>query len=52
MYIMYIFIWSSLPLFEVTIEDSAGETLSADSDTLQYTITPQLMDNQEVLHET
>jgi len=52
MYIMYIFIWSNLPLLEVTIEDSAGETLSADSDTLQYTVTPQLMDNQEVLHET
>jgi hypothetical protein len=43
---------SYIPLFEVTIEDSAGKTLSADSDTLQYTVTPQLVDNQEVLHET
>lgn len=41
-----------IPLFEVTIEDSAGETLSADSDTLQHTITPELVDDQEVLHQT
>ncbi len=43
---------SLLPLLEVTIKDSAGEALSADSDALQHTITPQLMDNQVVLHET
>lgn len=41
-----------IPLFEVTIEDSAGETFSADSDTLQHTITPELVDDQEVLHQT
>ncbi len=44
--------WFILPLLEVTIKDSAGEALSADSDALQHTITPQLVDNQEVLHET
>ena len=43
---------SRSPLLEVTIEDSAGEALSADSDTLQHTITPQLVDDQEVLHKT
>ncbi len=42
----------SLPLLEVTVVDSAGETLPADSDTLQQTITPELVDNQEVLHQT
>jgi len=47
-----IFTWSHLPLLKVTILDSAGEALCADSDTLQNTITPQLVDNQEVLHET
>ena len=41
-----------LPLLEVTIEDSAGETFPADPDALQHTITPQLVDDQEVLHET
>ncbi len=44
--------WSHLPLLEVTIEDSAGKALSADSDALQHTVTPQLVDNQVVLHET
>jgi hypothetical protein len=39
-------------LLEVSIDDSAGESLSADPDTLQYTITPELVDNQEVLHQT
>ncbi|TRZ00712.1 hypothetical protein DNTS_000605 [Danionella cerebrum] len=37
---------------QITVEDSAGEALPADSDTLQYTVTPELVDNQEVLHET
>jgi hypothetical protein len=41
-----------LPLLEVTIEDSAGETFPADPDALQHTITPELVDNQEVLHQT
>ena len=41
-----------IPLLEVSIEDSAGEALSADSDAFQYTVTPQLVDNQEVLHQT
>merc|ERR1719419_1159571 len=39
-------------LLEVTVEDSAGEALSADSDAFQHTVTPQLMDDQEVLHKT
>ena len=41
-----------LPLLEVTIEDSAGETFPADPDTFQHTVTPQLVDDQEVLHQT
>ena len=41
-----------LPLLKVSIDDSAGEALSADPNTLQHTITPQLVDNQEVLHQT
>merc|ERR550519_2082606 len=39
-------------LFEVSIDDSAGEALSADPNTLQHTVTPQLVDDQEVLHQT
>ena len=41
-----------IPLLEVSVWDSAGETLSADPDALQDTVTPQLVDNQEVLHQT
>ena len=41
-----------IPLLEVSIEDSAGEALSADSDSFQHTVTPQLVDDQEVLHQT
>ncbi len=40
------------PLLEVTVEDSAWEALSADSDAFQHTITPQLVDDQMVLHKT
>merc|ERR1719419_828646 len=38
-------------LLEVTVEDSAGEALSADSDAFQHTVTPQLMDDHQVLPE-
>lgn len=41
-----------IPLLEVSIKNSAGETFSADSDTLKYTVTPELVDDQEVLHQT
>ena len=41
-----------VPLLEVSVDDSAGEALPADPDTLQNTITPELVDNQEVLHQT
>ena len=41
-----------IPLLEVSVKDSAGEALSADSDAFQHTITPQLMDDQEILHKT
>ena len=40
------------PLLEVSIDDSAGEAFSADPNTLQHTVTPQLVDNQVVLHQT
>ncbi len=39
-----------VPLFEVSIQDSVGESFSANSDALQYTITAQLMHDQRVLH--
>ena len=41
-----------IPLLEVSVEDSAWETLSADSDTLKHTVAPELVDDQEVLHKT
>ena len=41
-----------IPLLEVTVEDSAGETFPADPDSFQHSVTPQLVDDQEVLHET
>merc|ERR1712168_398510 len=40
-----------VPLLEVSIWDSAWEALSTDSDALQHTVTPYLMDDQEVLHQ-
>ena len=41
-----------LPLFEVTLLDSAGETFPADPDSFQHTVAPELVDDQEVLHKT
>jgi len=40
-----------VPLLEVSIGDPAGEALSTDPDALQHTVTPQLVDDQEVLHQ-
>lgn len=40
------------PLLEVCIEDPAGEALSADADALQHPVTPQLVQDQFVLHGT
>ena len=42
---------NTVPLLKISIEDSAGETLPAGHNTLQHTITPQLLDNLEVLHQ-
>ena len=42
---------SDIPLLEVSIRDSAWEALSTDPDALQHTVTPQLVDDQEVLHQ-
>ena len=39
-----------LPLFEVTIEDPAGEALPADADALQDPVTAQLVQDQVVVH--
>lgn len=41
-----------VPLFEITIKDSVGETLPADPDTFQHTITAKLMHNKGVVHCT
>jgi len=37
-------------LFKVPIEDSAGEALPADADALQHPVTPQLVQDQLMLH--
>lgn len=39
-----------LPLLEISILDSAGETFPTDPDSFQHTVTSQLMDNQMVFH--
>lgn len=41
-----------LPLFEVSIEDSAGEPFPADPDALQDPVTAQLVHDQVVVHHT
>lgn len=40
------------PLFELWVDDSVGESLSADTDTFQYTITLELMQYQSGINET
>ena len=40
------------PLFEVSVLDSAGKTFPADPDSFQHAVTPELVNYQEVLHET
>lgn len=42
----------NVPLFEVSIEDSAGEPFPADPDALQDPVTAQLMHDQVVVHHT
>ena len=39
-----------LPLFEIPVEDSAGEALPADADALQDPVTAQLVQDQVVVH--
>lgn len=39
-----------LPLAEVSVEDPAGESLPADPDALQHAVTPQLVQDQMVIH--
>ena len=39
-----------LPLFEISIEDPVGESLPADPDAFQHTVTAQLVHHQRVLH--
>ena len=41
-----------LPLFEVGIKDSAGESFPANSDPFQHAIAPQLVQHQLVFHGT
>lgn len=35
-----------LPLSELLEDDTVGESLSADTDSLQHTVTPELIQNQ------
>ena len=51
-YIKNIIKFEVIPLLEVPIKNSTRETFSADSDTLKDTVTPELVDDQEVLHLT
>ena len=37
-------------MFEVTIKDSVRETLPADPDAFQHSVTAQLVHNQRILH--
>ena len=39
-----------LPLLEVSILDPVGESLPADPDSLQHTVTAQLVHDQRILH--
>lgn len=39
-----------LPLLEVCVEDPVGESLAADADPFQDTVTPQLVQHQEGIH--
>lgn len=38
------------PLLELRVEDPVGESLAADADPLQDTVTPQLVQHQEGIH--
>lgn len=44
--------WAVLPLPEISIQDPAGESLPADPDTLQHTVTSQLVQDQMVIHRS
>lgn len=41
---------SALPLFEVSVKHPVGESLPANADTFQDTITAELMQDQECIH--
>lgn len=41
-----------LPLPEISIQNPAGETLPADPDTFQHSVTSQLMKDQMVIHDS
>lgn len=41
-----------LPLPEISVEDPAGESLSANPDTFQHTVTTQLVKDKMVIHGT
>lgn len=40
----------NLPLLELGVQDSVWKTLPADSDALQNSVTPQLVQDQEGVH--
>lgn len=39
-------------MLEVSINNPAGKSLGADPDTLQHTVTAELVDNQVVVHDS
>jgi len=41
-----------VPLFELRVDDSVGETLTTDSDALKHTVTLQLVQDQLSIHDT
>lgn len=39
-----------LPLLKVSVQDSTGEALPANSDALQHTVTAQLVNDKVIVH--
>lgn len=45
-------VWCVSPLFELGVEDTVGEALSADPDALQHAVAAQLVQHQEWIHDS
>ena len=47
-----VFVCIHQPVLEVMVDHPVGETFTADTDTLKYTVTSQLMHNQTSIDDT